>query len=117
MLAAILTFVAAQPLLHLDQPRWWAMGLALTALLLAVAVPSVYSAPNRAWLRLGALLARVVAPIALTILFFGVFTPMGWLLRLLGRDSLRLAYDRDARSYWIVRQPPGPDGSSLKYPF
>jgi hypothetical protein len=44
-------------------------------------------------------IALVVSTLALAILFYGVFTPIGWLLRLTGHDPLQLR--RGKRSGWI----------------
>ena len=46
----------------------------------------------------------VVVPVVLAILFFVVLTPVGFLLRLVGRDALRLKRDPMAASYWIPRR-------------
>jgi hypothetical protein len=51
------------------------------------------------------------------LLYYGMFVPMGWLMRATGRDPLRLARDPAAASYWIERDPPGPAGDSLTHPF
>ncbi len=117
MVAAVLALVALAPLRDHGVPRWWAMGAAAASLVLAYLAPSMYSLPNRAWLKLGAILIRVVSPVALMILFYGVFTPIGWIMRIAHRNPLRLSYERDARTYWIERDPPGPDGASLKNQF
>ena len=93
--------------------------LAVSAVLLAVAIfaPGLLAPFNRAWTRLGLLLARVVNPVVLAMLFFTVVTPTGLLLRLLGKDSLRLRRDARAASYWIHRRPPGPAPASMKNQF
>ncbi len=51
----------------------------------------------------------IVSPVVLGLLFYGVITPTGLVMRALGKDPLGLAYDREAESYWIKRQPPAPD--------
>jgi hypothetical protein len=38
-------------------------------------------------------------------------------LRLRGKDPLRLRLEKDAPSYWIVRQPPGPAPRSMTRQF
>jgi hypothetical protein len=63
------------------------------------------------------LLHSIVSPVALAILFYGVVMPTGLLMRLLGKDPLRLRLDSRAASYWIERTPPGPDAESLKNQF
>ena len=67
---------------------------------------------RRAWMKLGELLGRVVSPIALGIIFFAVFTPVGLLMRAFGRDAMCRRYEPSQPSYWVKRDPPGPaDGS------
>jgi hypothetical protein len=117
MVAAVLMLVALQPLLSRGAPRWVLLGFAAAALVVALVAAPVYAIPNRAWMWLGGQLARVTSPVALIILFYGVFTPIGWLMRVAGRDPLRLARDSETRTYWIDRSPPGPDGASLKNTF
>jgi hypothetical protein len=45
----------------------------------------------------------VVSHLLLAILFFGVIMPIGLILRAIGRDPLRKAFDRSATTYWIAR--------------
>ncbi len=65
----------------------------------------------------GALLHRVVSPLVLGILYFGMFTPIAFAMRLRGRDAMRRRTDPQAASYWIRREPPGPPSDSLKNQF
>lgn len=59
---------------------------------------------NRAFYRAllvgGAALGRVFGPLLLAVLFFLVVTPVGLVLRLVGRDLLQLRRDPRAPSYW-----------------
>ena len=105
--------VGLLPLLYGHSLRIWALALAGVFLVTALAAPSLLAPLNRLWTKLGLLLHRIVSPIALGILFFGVVTPTGLLMRLLGHDPLRLRLDKTATTYWIVRNPPGPAPESL----
>ena len=69
---------------------------------------------NRAWMKLGELLGRVVSPVVLGVIFFGVFTPAGAIMRLLGRDAMCRSFDAAAPSYWVKRDPPGPAETSFR---
>lgn len=109
--------VGLLPTLHGHGIRLWALELSGGFLLLALVIPRVLAPANRAWTKFGLLLHDIVSPIALGILFFVVVTPTGLLMRLLGKDPLRLRFERSAKSYWIVRTPPGPDAESLKNQF
>jgi hypothetical protein len=57
---------------------------------------------------LGLLLSRFVTPVVIGLMFYLVFTPIGFLYRLLGRDPLRLSFAKNDKTYWIERRPPGP---------
>ena len=60
---------------------------------------------NKLWMRFGLLLSMIISPIVLGIIFFGLFTPIAILMRLLGRDELRLKFSRKS-SHWISRNDP-----------
>ena len=109
--------IAGWPLLSGNPPRWWAAGIAAAFLALALVRPALLAGLNRQWMKLGLLLGRIVSPIALGILFFGIVTPLGVVMRLAGKDPLRLRRDGGARSYWIARQPPGPPPDSMTNQF
>jgi hypothetical protein len=68
-------------------------------------------------LRLGHLLGRVTTPIVLGIVYVSTVVPLAVLARAVGRDVLRLRRDPQASSYWIPRDPPGPDPASLANPY
>jgi hypothetical protein len=50
----------------------------------------------------------VVSLVVLTVLFFGVITPVALLLKLLGRDPLSRRIDRAETSYWSDAPPARP---------
>ena len=99
--------------------RSWPLELAIAAVFLAAALlrPTLLHWPNRAWTKLGALLGAIVTPIVMALLFFLVVTPVGLLMRLAGKDTLRRHGPRQGDSYWIVREPPGPPGDSMHEQF
>jgi len=55
-------------------------------------------------------LSEIGTVIAMAILFFAVVTPVGVVMRLTGRDRLRLRFEPAEPSYWVPR-PPHPRGS------
>jgi Saxitoxin biosynthesis operon protein SxtJ len=72
---------------------------------------------NVLWFKFGLLLHQVVSPVILGVLFFAVFVPIGWCMRLAGKRPLSLEYDAAARSYWIARTPPAPPPGSFDRQF
>jgi hypothetical protein len=117
VLGAFFLLVALSPLRRHHPLRVWALVVSGAFLLLAVIRPSLLKQLNRLWTQLGVLLGRVVTPIVTAILFFVIFTPVGYLFRLRGKDPLRLKTDPGAGSYWIERQPPGPAPETMANQF
>ena len=115
--AAVFLLVSLWPLLEAEGPRWWALGIAGAFAVVALVRPILLAGLNRQWIKLGILLGKVVSPVALAILFFVVFAPIGVFLRLSGKDPLRLKRDGAATSYWITRAPPGPPPNSMTNQF
>ena len=74
---------------------------------LRLVLPAAEADPA-AQLRLGILLGRVISPIAIGIVFFGVLTPTAVRMRWRGKDPLRLGRASSPPSYWLPRAPPGP---------
>lgn len=95
----------------------WALPLAVAFLVAAYTYPKLLSPLNKLWLKFGLLLYKVMNPLVLGLLFFITITPIGLVMRLFGKDFLRLRLDRGARSYWIDRSPPGPPPQSMKNQF
>jgi hypothetical protein len=93
----------------------FALGTVL--LLLGIAAPSRLSALNRLWLKIGTVLSKLVNPVVLALLFFFVVTPMAFVVRLAGKQPLRLAPDPGAASYWITREPPEGGPSNMRRQF
>lgn len=115
--AGVFLLIAGWPLFHGEAIRWWSAGAGAVFLLAALVKPVLLAGMNRLWIKLGILLGKVVSPVALGILFYGVVTPIGLLIRLTGKDPLRLKFDPGAGSYWIARDPPGPPPDSMTNQF
>lgn len=115
--AIVFVVIASWPLLHGEAPRWWGYAVAAGFAIVAIGKPVLLAGLNRQWIKLGLLLGKVVSPIALGVLFYGVITPIGLLMRLAGKDPLRLGRDAGAESYWIRREPPGPPPDSMTNQF
>jgi hypothetical protein len=56
---------------------------------------------NVLWMKFGHLLSKIVSPVILAVLFYLVFLPVGFFLKLIKKDILNLSLKPDVRSYWI----------------
>ena len=57
---------------------------------------------NKIWFKFGILLGQIISPIVMGIIFFLVVTPIAFIMRVLGKDVLRLKKKSD-NSYWIKK--------------
>src|SRR5262249_2720255 len=115
--AAFSALLGALGLMH-GTGRWpvW-FGLAVVLLILSLAAPKMLAPFNWAWTKLGLLLHAIVSPMVLAILFYVCIAPIGFLMRLSGRDPLSRHYDADVESYWIARNPTGPQRETFRNQF
>jgi hypothetical protein len=77
-------------IIFLNMQRPLLVWLAVAALVLGMLAPSLYLPLAWAWYGFARLLGAVVSRLLLTVVFFLVVTPVGWIRRLAGKDALRL---------------------------
>ena len=88
---------------------WWRgrdiypflIGIGAALVILGLTVPSILLPLQKPWMALAVVLGWVMTRVILTLLFFLVFTPLGLLARLFGRDAMKRELDGEATSYWI----------------
>ncbi len=85
--------------------RLWALWLGAILVPVGLVVPAALAPVFRIWMKVGHVLGWINTRIILGILFFGLITPMGIVMRLFGWDSMRRVLVRDAQTYRVIRQP------------
>jgi hypothetical protein len=115
--AVVFALIALLPLWWGGPLRIWALVVAGAFTAAALLAPALLRPLSLLWFRIGLLLHRVVNPLLMAVLYFGVFTPMGLVLRARGKDLLNLRRDATRASYWIAREPPGPKPGSMSKQF
>lgn len=90
-----------------------AAAICIAFLITALTKPAALKGLNKAWAYLGLLMGMIISPIVLGLIYFGMFTPLAAILRIKGRDELRLKKNNQ-ESYWIKRNPVGPSPESFK---
>lgn len=83
-------------------------GIGMTLTVLGIVAPRLLTSLNRWWTKLSLLIAALVNPIVMLLMFGLIFLPVAIAMRIAGRDTLRRKRDANAQSYWVVRDPPGP---------
>ena len=90
--------------------------LAVIFLLVTLLLPNILTPLNKLWMNFGVLLGTIVNPIVLGIIFFGLFMPIGLVMKLFKRDELNIKF-RVKGSYWKKRDVNSDQLSSFKNPF
>ena len=116
VMAGALTLVALLNGWHHGRMWPWEAALAVLFLLAALLKPALLHPLNRLWTKLGLLLHKIVNPIVMGLLFYGTIWPTGAIMRMRGRDLLRLRREPASESYWIAR-PPGPLPETMRDQF
>jgi Saxitoxin biosynthesis operon protein SxtJ len=95
--------------------RLWALGVAIALIAAALVAPRLLAPLNKIWFRFGLILHRVINPVVMGIIFSCAVVPTAILLRLRGKDLLRLKRDQESASYWIHRDPLPPNSMSKQF--
>jgi hypothetical protein len=77
--------------------------------------PAVLRKPYDLWMGLAHVLGWINTKIILSIMFYTVFTPAAFIMRLIGRDPMTRDFDANASTYRVLRQPR--DASHMKNQF
>ena len=90
------------PLLNQSELRIWSLLISMVFLFLGISNSKILTPLNKLWMKFGLLFGNIVAPIVMGIVYFGVVTPTGILLRLFGKDILMLKKNKNS-SYWLYK--------------
>ena len=102
LFAIVFLIIALWPLLNSNEVRMWALIPSTIFVSLALFKPLLLKPLNTSWIKFGEILGKFIAPIVMGIVFFIVLTPISFILRIFGKDLLKIKYSKDG-SYWIRR--------------
>jgi hypothetical protein len=87
----------------------WGAAIAVGAI--GLAVPAFAKLVFVSWMAAAYPIGWVVSHLILGAVYYLVFTPIGLIMRLSGRDALARAADRSEKTYWVPHEP-GRDAAS-----
>jgi len=96
--------ISLWPLKSQEDLRLWALILSLIFLVLGILNSRFLTPLNKLWYKFGIFLGSIVSPIVMGIVFFMIVTPIGLIMRFLGKDVLRINKNKLASTYWINRE-------------
>ncbi len=82
---------------------FWALALSFIFLIVTFLKKELLKPLNIAWIKLGEVLGKIIAPLVMALIFFFMLTPLSFIIRIFGKDLLKLKLSKD-NSYWIKRE-------------
>ena len=99
----VFLLISIWPSIEGQSIRIWALTVSLIFLVLGLLNSKLLSPFNLIWVKFGEVLGRIIAPIAMGVVYFIILTPIGLFMRLIGKDLLRTKFSKN-NSYWIKRE-------------
>jgi len=81
----------------------WAILISIVFFILGLMNSKLLSPLNKIWFKFGLTLGSLIAPIVVGIVYFLVVTPIGIVMRILGKDLLNQKFNKKIKTYWIKR--------------
>ena len=101
----VFLLISIYPLINNESIRIWSLVVSLIFLVLGIINSNLLLPLNKLWFKFGIFIGKIISPIIMGIIFFLVVTPIGLIMRLLGKDVLNLKFS-DYKSYWIEKTGP-----------
>ena len=78
-------------------------GIGGALVVLGLTVPVVLKPIYRVWMALAVVLGFIMTRVILSIVYYFIMTPIGLIMRLVGKDPMHCRLDAKATSYWIEK--------------
>jgi Saxitoxin biosynthesis operon protein SxtJ len=91
--------------LRADGPRLWALALALALVVPGLVLPRSLTHPYRIWMAVGGVLGWINTRIILSVIFYGLVTPMGIVRRCCGRIPMLRGFEPEMDTYRVFKPP------------
>ena len=101
----VFLLISLYPLTYDGEIKIWSLIISFIFLILGLLNSKILAPLNKIWFKFGILLGKIVSPLIMGAIFFLVVTPIGIIMRLIGKDVLNLKYNKN-KSYWIENSSP-----------
>lgn len=109
VVGGLVTVIGLWPLVfRSESPRLWALILGGLLIVLGAVVPKSLQQVHHGWMKVGHVLGTINTRIILGIIYYLLITPMGLVMRLMGKDAMHRALAKEATTYRVVKasRPP-----------
>ena len=104
--AVAFLLIGVYPIVNDGNVRLRCLLAAAISCLVGLISPRALVIPTKMCFKIIRVLSAVLTQILLVLVYFSSVVPTGLIVRLMGRDSLRLTPNKNAKSYWITRKQP-----------
>lgn len=99
----VFLIIALWPIINNENIRVWSLAISIVFLILGLINSKLLIPLNKVWMKFGELLGKVVPPFVMAAIFFIIVTPMSFLVKIFGKDLLKLKFTKE-KSYWVKRE-------------
>ena len=98
----VFLLIAFYPIINSEDIRIWSLIISFIFIILGLLNSKILTPLNKLWFKFGIFLGKIVSPLIMGVIFFFVVTPIGLIMRMLGKDLLNLKQNKN-KSYWIEK--------------
>lgn len=102
--ALIFIIIGLYPLINNNGINILFILIAGVFIVLSIVKPTIMSRFYLIWVKFGEYIGNIISKIIMFVLYFGVFTPVALILKVIGKDLLSKRIDKNAQTYWEERE-------------
>ena len=96
--------IGVWPVTYAGEIRLWSLILSIIFLISGLLDLKFLSPFKKTWIKFGEIIGKIISPIVLASIFFLIITPISLILRIFGKDLLKLKKNKITKTYWILRK-------------
>ena len=91
------------PIIDNGKINFFLISISFLFLILGLLNSKILTPLNKGWIKFGEALGIIIAPIVMCLVYFVILTPISLIVRIFGKDLLKLKSAKKIESYWIKR--------------
>tara|TARA_B100002019_G_C21266955_1_gene599935 strand:+ start:948 stop:1319 length:372 start_codon:yes stop_codon:yes gene_type:complete len=100
----VFLIIGLWPLKNGQNPYFFLIFVSFIFLILGLFKSNLLTPLNKAWLHFGEFLGKIIAPVVMSLVYFLILTPISLLVRIAGKDLLKLKFSEKEKSYWLRKE-------------
>ncbi len=92
------------PIINNGNINFFLISISLIFLILGLLNSKILTPLNKGWIKFGEVLGIIIAPIVMGVVFFLVVTPIGIMMKIIGKDLINKKINKNIKTYWLNRK-------------